>query len=1082
MYSVFLGVSKSEIPWPTGPQYTWLNGHHYHWFQNFHKGFKTTVKRISAKSTITEEAQFPLLDYPGPCIIMRYMPQSITYVQGISCDVPTNVFVYCSFTETRQLVSSSLSTINVHPIHNGFTAIEWGTACNRDESYAWDVKYWFQQGDMCVNVQTCIGDCTCQEGRPAYTVLQQQFHDTIEHGKIITPSSILGKFINVFKSREVNLYSGLSIDYMYIAFDSLKTVGIKFPRITSNDEIMSLRVPVLKAEARGLWAVTGDVEFVYTNYSAHYILCERETVHMIEPIKCEYFSCNDGTCLAEKLLCDGTWHCVDGEDEANCTAMCSSNEVENCLYDCSYEYNCRCARSYFQCQSGGCIPVGKLCDGAADCIDKSDEHMSCFLSSSDQQWKVLETEWKQRRARCSYTNETFIVHQSTFGISHKATATFYIPCDLTGMGTSSMACNNFRPSVPLCFGIHHMCVYELNVINYPSVIYPCVNGYHLAQCEHMHCQHSFKCPRSYCVRWVYTCDDRCDCPYCEDESICNNVTCPGLLLQSSSRHKVMCRQDGKSRVWDFSSYDLRDRFSALIMYASTYNEYETIQRKMCKSAWCDIQVRGTEIRSNIVYLDLQDGTHLSDHPRINTYLMQFVIFCNITRYNIELEDAYILENLTLVQYLDLSDNRLQNNISFIFLRITQLIFLDLSTNIISHFSMSFLCMSPQIKYLFLHNNILTSLDAMIFHPLKQLRVVYLQNNQLSAFLADVLSFFPLESALSVMWSDIPQLCCMVNIERECKPPFQFYFLTCENMIQSQLQVAVSWTVGVITSSCNFIAAVILLVAFTKWNVLSKKQRFTTYLSLNIIISDFTVSVSLLSLSFHNIRFHGVFGIYADQWRSSIQCAILELLLFVCTECSLLFSVYLLLHTYFNISSMAQSHICQKRAMVIIAAIWIMVFAIGICKIIVWNIYNANEYNYYCLPFQVTKLKQLGLVLFLAFMIIANTILMAIYIVFQVRLLQYVRKHVKETSKSFESKVDDWKINVKSSFIIASNVVTWTPILILQLLIIFGAGLNPSTVFLILLVSLPSNLLIHPIIMATPFVSFKTSTCCRTPSS
>ena len=214
----------------------------------------------------------------------------------------------------------------------------------------------------------------------------------------------------------------------------------------------------------------------------------------------------------------------------------------------------------------------------------------------------------------------------------------------------------------------------------------------------------------------------------------------------------------------------------------------------------------------------------------------------------------------------------------------------------------------------------------------------------------------------------------------------------------------------------------------------------------------------------------------------MQCAILELLLFVCTECSLLFSVYLLLHTYFNISSMVQSNIRQKRAMVIIAAIWVMAFAIGICKIVVWNIYNANEYNYYCLPFQVTKLKQLGLVLFLAFMIIANTVLMAIYIVFQVRLLQYVRKHVKETSKSFKSNVDDWKINVKSSFIIVTNLATWTPILILQLLIIFGADVNPTTVFLILLVSLPSNLLIHPVIMATPFVSFKTSTCCRTPSS
>ena len=178
----------------------------------------------------------------------------------------------------------------------------------------------------------------------------------------------------------------------------------------------------------------------------------------------------------------------------------------------------------------------------------------------------------------------------------------------------------------------------------------------------------------------------------------------------------------------------------------------------------------------------------------------------------------------------------------------------------------------------------------------------------------------------MLWSDIPRMCCMVTIERECKPPFKFYFLTCKNMIQSLLEVVVSWTVGVLTSSCNFIAAVILLVTFTKLNILNKKRWFTTYLSLNIIMSDFIVSVCLLSLPFHNIRFHGVFGIYADQWRSSIQCSILELLFFVCAECSLIFSVYLLIHTYFTISAMVKCRIRRTQSLVIIAGIWIRVFS------------------------------------------------------------------------------------------------------------------------------------------------------------
>ena len=192
-----------------------------------------------------------------------------------------------------------------------------------------------------------------------------------------------------------------------------------------------------------------------------------------------------------------------------------------------------------------------------------------------------------------------------------------------------MTCSDFRPVEPLCFSIDHRCVYELDVVDYDFVIYPCDHGYHLAKCEHMHCQHSFKCPRSYCVRWVYTCDERCDCPYCVDESICNNVTCPGLLLDSSSPGKVRCRRSGGLKL-DIYHYDLADQFSALILQAYMYDMYETIQRAMCKIAWCNVTLRGLEVKSNIIYLDLQDENHLTDHPRINAYLMQFIIFCNIT--------------------------------------------------------------------------------------------------------------------------------------------------------------------------------------------------------------------------------------------------------------------------------------------------------------------------------------------------------------------------------------------------------------------------------------------------------------------
>ena len=1064
--------------------YHWLDNFCYSWFHNLKLGFKPNANIFNAESELVKQLRFPVLDQPGRCIILLYMPQSMTFgIQKAACDVPIDVSLYCSFKENRTLVSSSLSTIHIRPIQNEFTAIEWGIACTMDtETIFWaSYMHWFQQGDLCINVQKCIGDCNmCIEGRPAYKALEGHLRGvspTISYKMVLSQKSVLGKFISVLTSRNVN---SSNIEYIYIAFDAMKSFGLQLSNSSSSNGSVMLRVPVLKSITRGLWAVTGNVELLHTFQSAHYILCEREPMHRLQPQKCEHFSCNDGTCLMEKFLCDGKYHCVNGDDETNCGSMCSSYEFKHCLEQCSYEVNCRCSRGYFQCQSGGCITVGKLCDSVDDCSDKSDEPISCFIRSAELQWQAVQVQWNQTIQQCSLTNFNTSLLRNRFHIEPAfvplGERTWFLTL-CNGTGITSMACEDIRPLHAKCFPLKEMCVYSL--VNQAltvgqNIIFPCSNGYHLAKCRHMHCQNTFKCPQSYCLLWEYVCDGRCDCRYCEDESICDNVTCPGFLLQSSLQHKLICRKNNDHATELQSELQLELQFSALIMHSSIYDIYKYIQSKLQKFIWVESKLSTSNpiikgLATNVVYLDVRDGNHLSDHPRINAYLMQFIIFCNITRYIIELEDAHLLENLTVVKYLDLSHNSLRNNISFIFLRITQLVFLDLSSNLISHFSRSFICMSPDIKYLFLHNNTFTSLEPKIFHSLDLLRVVFLQNNQLFAsVMADVL-LFPPGSTLSMLWSDIPRMCCMVSTDKECMPSFPFSALTCDNMIQSVLHVTVSWIVGVLTSFCNLIAVLIFIVILIKPNMLSEKQRFSVYLSFHIILSDFIVSLCLLSLCFHNIRLHDVFGIYADQWRGSIHCLILELLMFVFTECSLLFSVYLVIHSYFSITSMVQTRPHHSRSLMLIVAVWVGVILLGICKQILWNIYNGDDYNYYCLSFQVTKPKHLTVTVFLTCIIIGNATLIAIYMAFQLLLFKYIRNHVKQTSKCFKSTIQGWRISLKLSLLVISNVITWTPILISQLLIIFGPDINPSTLYLILLVSLPSNLLIIPFTMVIPFL-------------
>ena len=85
-----------------------------------------------------------------------------------------------------------------------------------------------------------------------------------------------------------------------------------------------------------------------------------------------FLQCEDLTYLLQYHVCDGIPSCPNGEDEENCTAICSLASQGDCFHTCHVS-NCTCNPLYFQCESGGCIPSSKLCDGLDDCPDSSDE-------------------------------------------------------------------------------------------------------------------------------------------------------------------------------------------------------------------------------------------------------------------------------------------------------------------------------------------------------------------------------------------------------------------------------------------------------------------------------------------------------------------------------------------------------------------------------------------------------------------------------------------------------------------------------------------------------------------------------------
>ena len=104
---------------------------------------------------------------------------------------------------------------------------------------------------------------------------------------------------------------------------------------------------------------------------------------------------------------------------------------------------------------------------------------------------------------------------------------------------SSNLCNDITnlpcfPGDTTNFPLHSLCIYEIHEQLGPGFLKFCRNGKHLANCTHFVCPHHFKCQDYYCIPLKYTCDNKTDCPFGDDEKECIERSCTGLFHCSNS--------------------------------------------------------------------------------------------------------------------------------------------------------------------------------------------------------------------------------------------------------------------------------------------------------------------------------------------------------------------------------------------------------------------------------------------------------------------------------------------------------------------------------------------------------------------
>ena len=553
------------------------------------------------------------------------------------------------------------------------------------------------------------------------------------------------------------------------------------------------------------------------------------------------------------------------------------------------------------------------------------------------------------------------------------------------------------------FSLDRLCIFDHDCDDkYES---HCLNGFHLLKCEHIYCVRRFKCPSSYCISFDHICNKVCDCPRCEDESICSKLLCPGMVLTEQVGSGLKCSQE-------------------VAALKHSMNMRQVIQRK------------GLSITDDFpVFIHLEEVVNLTDY--INA--PEIVVYCKIMHSEIGISDVRIMYHMISLQRLLLTHNSLGKVYDLMFVSMSQLVVLDLSHNFITYIPPDALCSLRNIEYISLHHNLIAYLQMSVLANTPNVQVLLLESNSMSPQAVIVDGTLP---SLYHLSSDIPRLCCAFDTISACSPPFPL-LMSCSNLITSKIQIALGWLVGLCTISLNLFCFTLLL--YRRFISDSKSLEAVMLFSVHLTLAEIVISMCLLSYPIISEVYHGTFGVFADQWRHSWACLILESLFSVSSRATLAFAASLSGYFAIHIPSMTRRKSSHKVVIFQIFAIWLIISSVSISNQILEQMHNTDPFNYFCFPF-TTLLPSHPLMLGLQIvLLILDCLLVMISIICYGYLLIFTIKRKRSAALQSVSKSKETlqKFGARLTVLILSSGLTWIPVLCVQILVLFQITVLPD---------------------------------------
>ena len=644
--------------------------------------------------------------------------------------------------------------------------------------------------------------------------------------------------------------------------------------------------------------------------------------------------CSDGTCISQEYSC---------YDDILCTSKgCACFTEDRLIYDqryCRYLcmlQNCSCPPHYFQCGTGGCIKYALICDAKNDCRDASDELCGNFTR--------LSTHEKYFKGKI-LTEVLYFIGRVHYCLGYRCLSGECIPLryvndlipDCTGGQADDeqlflrMFYNSERfdcedrtqhpcvEGLPVCFPLDKFCLFDSD--EEQNILW-CRNGAHVGDCTYINCTNSYKCPQSYCIPFHLVCNGRPDCIHGEDEQMCDDYICRGLLRCKGSRICVHPAQicDGESH---------------------------------CPSAddegFCDWKPCGfncTCVGYSIICTNLVIETLpplQSDYMRHMSVSRSYIPnpnFKNIC-YQKELTLLYLpseyIQDICSSWYLDcrlyksiflldLSHNMIKTLKPSCLTKLTSLKIIDLAYNDLQFIHGDAL-FGLSLEYLDLKHTEITEITAQTLHGTLSIRMLDISDvylDFLDTYAENALSHIP-----KLSFND-PRLCCILTHVKMCKEIWNLLD-SCPRLLPHRLMGHVIILFGCFSAFMN-VVGLIINTKFLKDSLHAKTISYS--MLVNIVLATYLPFIGSVDIYYgqHIVLYH-------VNWSQSILCSFME----VSSSTTLMISFCLNgLLMFMTVKAVTGIHFYILRTHLTVGILLMTGFALTFSLIQPWLKANTND--------------------------------------------------------------------------------------------------------------------------------------------